>query len=123
MPDADIFLEKRVHPRLSAKIHVKYRLLEDQKEIESVLELRKNEKTTQAADLSQGGMYIVAARPLEMGNILRLEIGLPGRRDPLPAFAEVVWANETGGGLRFVAMKEEDKGFLRAYLNNSSIAT
>jgi len=123
MPDADIFLEKRVHPRVSAQIHVKYRLLEDPKEIESILELRKSEKTTQTSDLSQGGLYIVAVRPLEMGNILRLEIGLPGRKDPLSAFAEVVWANETGGGLRFLTMKEEDRETLRVYLNKNSMVT
>ncbi len=119
MPEASLFVEKRAHPRLSAEIHVRYRLIEDQKEMDSVIELRKREQNTRTSDLSLGGMYIVADRVLSMGTILRLDIFLPGKS--LPAFAEVVWANETGAGLHFLAMKESDREFLQAYLNRTSV--
>src|SRR5579859_5456293 len=108
MPEANMFMEKRAHPRLSLKITVKYRVIEDQKEIDSVFERRKKEKNTQTVDMSLGGMYIVAEQVLNVGAILRLDMTLPDKPGTLSAFAEVVWANETGGGLHFLAMKEED---------------
>jgi len=123
MPDANMFVEKRAHPRISAKIHVKYRLIEDQKEIDSVFELRKREQTSQSMDLSLGGLYLVSEQLLNVGSILRLDLSLPGQSDPLSAFAEVVWANPTGGGLRFLAMKEKDREALKAYLNRLTVSS
>ncbi|HUO58137.1 MAG TPA: PilZ domain-containing protein [bacterium] len=117
MPEANMFVEKRIHPRVSVKIPVKYRIIEDQKELETVFERKKNEQTTRTMDVSLGGLYIVASTVLNVGSILRLDIALPGRSSIISAFAEVVWANETGGGLHFLAMKEEDVDFLKGYLN------
>jgi c-di-GMP-binding flagellar brake protein YcgR len=120
MPDANIFVEKRVHPRLSAKISVKYRVIEDQKEIETVFERRKKEQSTRTMDLSLGGLYIVADQPPGVGSILRLDISIPTQTSLISAFAEVIWANETGGGLHFLAMKEDDVESLKSYLQQIS---
>lgn len=120
MLDANMFVEKRIHPRISVKIPVKFRVIEDQKEIETVFERRKKEQTTQTMDVSLGGLYIVADQLLNVGSILRLDISLPDRSSLVSAFAEVVWANETGGGLHFLAMKEEDVESLKGYLTKSS---
>jgi c-di-GMP-binding flagellar brake protein YcgR len=120
MPEANMFVEKRVHPRVSIKIPVKYRIIEDQKELETVFERRKREQTTRTMDVSLGGLYIVAEQVLNVGSILRLDISLPERPALVSAFAEVVWANETGGGLHFLAMKEDDVEFLKNYLNKVS---
>jgi c-di-GMP-binding flagellar brake protein YcgR len=117
MPEADMFMEKRIHPRLSAKISIKYRVIEDQKEIETVLERKKKEQTTSTVDVSLGGLYIVSEQVLNLGSILRLDISLPNQTALISAFAEVVWANETGGGLHFLAMKEEDVTMLKTYLD------
>ncbi len=118
-PDANMFIEKRIHPRVSIKIPVKYRLIEDQKELDSVFERRKREQTSNTMDVSLGGLYIVAEQILKVGSILRLDISLPNRPALISAFAEVVWANETGGGLHFLAMREEDMEFLKAHLNKN----
>jgi|SRR5581483_11177458 len=120
MPDANMFVEKRVHPRISVKIPVKFRVIEDQKEIETVFERRKKEQTTKTMDVSLGGLYIVADQLLNLGSILRLDISVPQKESLISAFAEVVWANDTGGGLHFLAMKEEDVEFLKNYLNKVS---
>jgi c-di-GMP-binding flagellar brake protein YcgR len=119
MPDANMFLEKRVHPRVSVKIPVKYRVIEDQKEIETVFERKKREQTSQTMDVSLGGLYLVADQVLNVGSILRLDITLPEISHVISAFAEVVWSNETGGGLHFLAMKEEDVDSLKNYLNQT----
>jgi len=120
MPEANMFVEKRIHPRISVKIPVKYRVIEDQKELETVFERKKKEQTTRTMDVSLGGLYIVAETILNIGSILRLDIALPGRPAIISAFAEVVWANETGAGLHFLAMKEEDVDFLKNYLGQTS---
>jgi len=118
-PDANMFIEKRIHPRVSVKIPVKYRLIEDQKELDSVFERRKREQTSNTMDVSLGGLYIVAEQVLKVGSILRLDISVPNRPSLISAFAEVVWANETGGGLHFLAMREEDVESLKAYLTKN----
>ena len=120
MPEANMFVEKRIHPRVSVKIPVKYRIIEDQKEIDSVFERRKKEQTTKTMDVSLGGLYIVAESVLNIGSILRLDISVPAKASIISAFAEVVWANETGGGLHFLAMKEEDVESLKNYLGSVS---
>ncbi len=119
MPDANMFLEKRVHPRVSVKIPVKYRVIEDQKEIETVFERKKREQTSQTMDMSLGGLYLVTEQVLNVGSILRLDISIPENAKMVSAFAEVVWSNETGGGLHFLAMKEEDVDALKNYLTQS----
>jgi c-di-GMP-binding flagellar brake protein YcgR len=120
MPEANTFVEKRIHPRVSIKIPVKYRVIEDQKELETVFERKKREQTTRTMDVSLGGLYIVADQILNIGSILRLDISLPEKASLISAFAEVVWANETGGGLHFLAMKEDDAESLKTYLVNVS---
>jgi c-di-GMP-binding flagellar brake protein YcgR len=118
MPDADMFMEKRVHPRVSIKVPIKYRVIEDQREIATVFERKKKEQTTSTLDVSLGGLYVVADQILNVGSILRLDIVLPDHPGIISAFAEVVWANETGGGLHFLAMKEDDAELLKKYLND-----
>ena len=120
MPEANMFMEKRIHPRVSVKIPLKYRVIEDQKELETVFERKKKEQTTRTMDVSLGGLYIVADQILNVGSILRLDISLPEKSVFISAFAEVVWANETGGGLHFLAMKEDDVEFLKNYLIKNS---
>jgi len=120
MPEANMYVEKRIHPRVSVKIPVKFRVIEEQKEIETVFERRKKEQTTQTMDVSLGGLYIVADQILNVGSILRLDISIPEKNSMVSAFAEVVWSNETGGGLHFLAMKEEDVEFLKGYLTKAS---
>jgi len=119
VPEANMFVEKRIHPRVSVKIPVKYRVIEDQKEIESIFERRKKEQNTETVDVSLGGMYVVTEQIIQVGSILRLDISLPNKSGVISAFAEVVWANETGGGLHFLAMKEEDMESLKNYLSKS----
>ena len=120
MPEANMFVEKRVHPRVSVKIPVKFRVIEDQKELETVFERRKKEQTTRTMDMSLGGLYIVADAVLNIGSILRLDISMPEKSTLISAFAEVVWSNETGAGLHFLAMKEDDVENLKNYLSKAS---
>jgi c-di-GMP-binding flagellar brake protein YcgR len=120
MIDANIFLEKRAYPRISVKIPVKYRLIEDQHEVKDIAERRKSEQNAQTMDISLGGMYIVADHSLSVGALLRIEFKIRGSARQLMAMAEVAWSNETGAGLRFLSMKEEDAEDLKRCLDEAA---
>ena len=119
-PDGDMFIEKRVHPRVTLKIPVKYRVIEDQTEIKTVHEHKLNEQTSHTFNMSLGGLYLVSDHILEVGCILRMDITLPEISEMFSVYAEVVWANDTGAGIRFEAIKEEDLDTLRNYLSEKT---
>jgi c-di-GMP-binding flagellar brake protein YcgR len=119
MPEANLFIERRVHPRISLRIPIQYRVIEDQNEIKTVQDRNVNEqnKHSHTMDVSLGGLYLVADHVLPVGSLLRLEITFPKNSRIISAYAEVVWSNNTGGGLHFQAMKEEDEEALKTYLS------
>jgi hypothetical protein len=120
MPEASLFAEKRVFPRFAIKIPIKYRVIEDQTEIKSILERGKKDQRAETADVSLSGLYVVAEQALIVKSLLRVDMSLNGDGSSITAFAEVVWANETGGGLRFLTMKDEDSEKLKPYLEKIS---
>lgn len=120
MPEAKLFMEKRRHARIPVQIPIRYRLLEDKKEIKHIYGLGKTEKVAKTVDTSLGGMYIVADQALNVEGILSLKIALPERTEVISAFAEVVWSNEKGAGLRFLAIKEQDINALAEHLKTVS---
>jgi hypothetical protein len=120
MTEGNMFLEKRAHPRVTAQIPVKYRLIEDQKEIESVFNRDNRNKTAHTLDVSLGGLYLSANVAVTAGSILRLDITVPDRLAAIAAFAEVAWSNESGLGLHFLAIRDDDLEVLKAYLTKIS---
>jgi len=120
MPEGSMFMERRRYPRVTVEIPVKYRLIDDQKELESVFERKKRDTHSRSLDVSLGGIYITADQNMKIGSILRLEITVPEPQKLISAFAEVVWSNDTGGGLHFLAMKEEDSEALKSYIEKIS---
>src|SRR6185369_15271827 len=120
MPEGYLFKEKRVHPRISVKIPVLYRMVENAQEVEGSLAARKKESQARTMDISLGGISIVVPETLIDGALLQLYILLPDPEIQLKALAKVVWASETGGGLRFLSMNEEDVKSLKAYLDKAS---
>ena len=120
MPEGNLFVEKRTHPRVSVKIPVKYRVVEDLAGIQSIIEMRKSEANTQSLDISLGGMYIVSEQLLGVGSILHLDISIPEKTKRLAAFGEVVWSKGSGAGLHFMMIKHEDLEALSAFLDEVS---
>lgn len=120
MAEGNLFADKRVHPRVSVKIPVKYRLADELKGIGSLEEWKKKEKTAQSRDVSLGGMYIVAEKNLEVGTVLHIDISLPTQPTPFSALAKVTWSNEAGAGLQFLTLKKPHFDSLKAYLDKIS---
>jgi Tfp pilus assembly protein PilZ len=120
MPEAYLLKERRVHPRLAVEIPIIFRVLDDQEEINNTMEWHNYIKHRHTMDVSLGGMFIAVDQPLREGNILNLEISIPDTPDKLKAMAEVVWSSETGGGIRFLIMSEDDMKSLKTYLDKTA---
>ena len=119
MPNASIVVNKRVHPRLSLKIPVNYRLIEDLEEIKTVRKGKKNGQASQTMDMSLDGLYLVADSIPKVGSVLWLDIKLPDQSSVIAAYAEVIWSNDSGGGLHFEVIQEENLEILRNYLSQA----
>jgi hypothetical protein len=76
-------------------------------------------KVALAKDLSLGGMYMKIARDkdVKVGEVFRLDITFPETNRRLFAFVEVVWVNEPGVGIHLMLMPEEDREYLKFYLD------
>lgn len=119
MPEATLSKERRVSPRIKVDIPVQYHLLNDKKEIEAVREEQKRSRGARAIDISLSGIQIHADQPLHTGDVLHMEITLPGLPVALPAVAEVVWTGHDQGGLHFLKMSNEDVNVLKAFMNKA----
>jgi hypothetical protein len=120
MPEANLFLDKRAHTRVPVKIPVTFKIIGDHGEVKNIKELGEKLKVAQTVDSSLGGIYLVADQPFKIGDILNLKITIPNLPIPLAAYADVVWANETGAGLQFLAIKDSDLESFAAYLKRVS---
>ncbi len=121
MTEASLFLDKRVHPRVAVKIPISFKVIEEVPEANNIREMGNKLKFAQTLDTSLGGMYVVTDdHTLKIGDILSLKINLPNHTDPLSAFVDVAWANETGAGLQFLAIKDEDLNSLKVHLEGVS---
>lgn len=112
-----MFSDKRTKPRVPIKIPIKYSLAENEKEFETLDERKNRQKASHSLDLSLGGLYLVAEEVLKVGNILRLKIYLLSESVFISALAQVVWANQKGAGIRFLAMKDADVEALKDYID------
>jgi hypothetical protein len=109
------YLEKRVHSRVPVKIPIQYRLVEDSKELDNLRGL-----TALAKDASLEGMFIKITQTVNIGDVFRLDISVPENSNQLFAFAEVVWVNKKGAGLRLMLMAMEDRESLKSYLDKAA---
>lgn len=119
MPESNMFIERRAHPRLTLGIPVKYKVINDQKKIDSVMDRKRDEKQGHTVDMSVGGIRLEIDQALNVDCILRIDMALPNHPSLISAFAEVVWCNASHAGLRFLSMKENDAQYLTAYINNA----
>lgn len=111
------FLEKREHSRVKVKIPVTYRLVEDKKELEKV-----RGRHALAKDLSLNGMFMKTDKAVNTGDVLRLDISIPGQKvRHVFAFAEVIRIAGSGAGIKLLLMPEEDKSGLTEFLKNLDV--
>jgi hypothetical protein len=114
--------ERRVYPRLQSYFPFAYRVLDEQKSIESQQERREKAECAMAFDLSPGGMSFVKSGSLKAGKIAQLYFKFPNRHELLKAFTKVAWNDGTFGGLKFILITEEDRNRIKSYLEKITSA-
>lgn len=120
MPTDILQKERRVHPRYSVQVPIDFWVLEDLDEIKSIHDRKKREKHLFAWNISLEGMCIMTEETLKCGKILSLEITVPDAPKKIKVMGEVVWSNETAGGVQFLTMQDADMESWEAYLGKVS---
>jgi len=129
--------DKRNHPRVSIKLRVDAKLLDESQKIDilagngypdldqeslSLGHPRRGRLECHTFDVSPSGLRLSSAQleALEHGTSLELDLHLPGERRVVKLLAEVMWADKGQdspvAGLRFAALEDEGMRRLREYL-------
>lgn len=80
---------------------------------------RKGRKSAEAClvNVSQGGMQLHTANPVDSQKGLRVSFELPGARSALKAQAEIAWQDQRGNlGIRFVKLGPQQQRTLQLWL-------
>jgi c-di-GMP-binding flagellar brake protein YcgR len=128
MDDAQLTVEKRRFPRVAVSLNVRFKVINNTPEAESLAKGREA-LASQSTNVSKGGVALYTEYKLAKGDLVKVELVLPGSTKPVKAFAEVKWcqaAREGGkdGGFRagilFMALRREDEERLEVFLNKLS---
>ncbi len=120
MAEGNMFLDKRAHSRVLVKLPITFKVVDEKLKDKALHSMGEHQRDAESWDTSLGGMYIISNESLKPRDRLNLKIFLPKSENPLVVLADVVWADRSGAGLRFVAMKEEVIRVLEAYLKDLS---
>ena len=137
MPEPSHYNDKRNHPRVTIKLRVDAKVLDENLKIDimagngypdldqeslALTKPRRGRQTSHTHDISAGGLRLNAKdlESLEHGSTLELDVHLPGERRVVKVLAEVMWADKSQdspvAGLRFAALEDEGLRRLREYL-------
>ena len=77
-------------------------------------------------DVSKEGLKMSSKGALKEGDMLELELSIPGKKPPITAMGQVVWNHKLGDsgydiGLKFKTIKPEDKFEILDYAYNKWI--
>lgn len=109
--DGNLFIERRKFKRVDSNYRITYKLIrgEEVQELKKAI-LKKEGKTT---DISLGGIKVYGEMEGMPGDIIRLEIHIEGREEPITTFAEIKWIKQEKDkkifGLEFLILKDADK--------------
>jgi hypothetical protein len=119
MSNANLTVEKRRTPRVIVAIPVRFKV------INQAVDQPKEQKALETLNLSKGGVGLFCLEPLNKGDLLKVEIGVPGATKPLKTFAEVKWCrkmeaekhrDQYRAGISFMAFRHEDDKLLDEYI-------
>jgi hypothetical protein len=96
------------------------REMDSAKRSESLGDFRAKNAAVILQNISLGGVCLETDKPLEPGNIMRLEFTLPSH-GMLATFAEVCWISGGKKGMRFLALPEKGIVHLRNYITHENV--
>ena len=112
MAEGELYIERRRHKRMDRNLKVNYKVIKGEDEVK---EIRKNltKQAGESSDISLGGIKVDGEIPANTGDVIRLEVVIEGRKEPITTFAEVKWIKGQGSatsfGLEFLILKDADK--------------
>ena len=89
-----LMLDKRVYPRLSAKINLHYRIFASQEEL--IKEGFQPEQFSVTTNISAGGVLFFSNEPLPVSAIIELKIDLPDGEEAIACLGRVIRVESTG---------------------------
>ena len=113
-------MEKRGTPRFAIKVPIKYRLEQNKKVLQKIEDWRQTEKNAFTLDVSLGGMRIAVDQPLTLGDVLQFDIYLLDKSNVVSVYANVIRADKTSAGLKFLMMKDDERDALKNFLGKIS---
>jgi len=122
MPEGDLYVERRKYKRVDKQIEVTYKVVSLPSEIEE-LKKQHDKNTTESVNISIGGIQLIEDAELVAEQILRIEMKLPGREEPVVTFAEVRWCAKDDhlkkyrSGIEFLVLKDEDKDLIEEIID------
>ena len=116
MAEGEMYVERRAHKRAYRKFKVIYKLLPD----ENLLSMEKKFGVSQ--DVSLGGVRIQGEPAGLIGNVVKIEIPIENREEPVVSFAEVKWIKGDGPtaqfGVEFLMLKENDAKLIDSMIDS-----
>ena len=110
--DGHLFIERRKFKRVDIDYKINYKLIRGEEEVKEFKKaiMKKEGKTS---DISLGGIKVYGEMDGMTGDIIRLEIEIKGRDEPITTFAEIKWIKQEKDkkvfGLEFLILKDTDK--------------
>lgn len=110
MQNGDLYVERRRHKRAQKKCRVNYKLIMADDEAETIKKSAVR-ATGESEDISLGGIKVEGEMRGEKGDIVRIEVLIEGRSEPVVTFAEVKWVapSKSNFGVEFLILKDGDK--------------
>jgi uncharacterized protein (TIGR02266 family) len=95
--------------------------------VEEILKVEfENDLLAETANISEGGVFIRAQDPLELGEEFLLKLYIPDEQDPINTLCKVVWVNKYGKeteelprgmGVKFLELTAEDKRRIEEFIS------
>jgi hypothetical protein len=125
MAEGNLTVEKRHTPRVIVTLPVRYKVISGAA-ADKTAQVKEQIKT-EGCNISKGGLGLLGTENLNKGDLIKVEIEIPGATKPLKTFAEVKWCRtlEEGGGkgpvyragISFMAFRHEDDKVLDEYVS------
>ncbi|MCX8092570.1 MAG: PilZ domain-containing protein [Candidatus Goldbacteria bacterium] len=110
--NGNLFIERRKFKRVDFNYRITYKLIRGEEEVQEIKKaiMKKEGKTS---DISLGGIKVYGEMDGGPGDIIRLEIHVDGRDEPITTFAEIKWIKQEKDkkifGLEFLILKDKDR--------------
>ncbi len=117
-----MYLEKRKENRVLLSLPVRFKTFNLERLPEEVKDDQLDQKA-QIQDLSLGGLQVLSAVRLNEGDVLELEMDIPGKKTAR-SVAKVMWSREVppGGswycGIHFIPVNDEDLSDVRDFFES-----